>query len=83
MMPNPILTEHARWSLMYMFRNMTAWGVDWTILWTHALDEAKGDLNDAFDYLEDFTTRREQRSINSALYKAGFSQRMEYNTEND
>lgn len=65
--------EHHRWMLNYMFRNMTAWGIDWLMTWEYALVESGNDVNAAMQFLDEFVTKREARSINSALRKAGFN----------
>lgn len=75
--------EGQRWALNRMFRYMTAYGLPWDVMWEVAREMSESDnITEQMLELERSTTRREQRSINSALRKEGFSVRFEYLADN-
>lgn len=75
--------EGQRWALNRMFRYMKAYGLPWDVMWEVAQEQSQSwQLNDQMLELERSTTRREQRSINAALRKEGFTVRFEYLPDN-
>jgi len=62
--------------LKYMFSTMTAHGYAWDLLWEACLDEANGDVAGAFEIAREGVTPRERISINSALKKFGYLERL-------
>jgi len=75
--------ETQRWALNRMFRFMDAWNAPWDVMWEVAREMSNSDdINEQMLELERSTTRREQRSINAALRREGFSARFEYLTDN-
>lgn len=65
-----------RSNLTWMFKNMTAWGYDWDILWEVALEQNWDEVCDAMKSLDGGVTPREAVSLNSALRKAGYNHKI-------